>query len=127
MKTVVDNVVSLARGVDRLGIVDQIGDLRRFHIRKEARLNGKRVRGFFRHGGKRFGVRAKIVVNRETELLEIVRALHAARGFTRRLDRWEEQSDKNSDNCNDDEEFNERKSSARRAGSPPRRKVKTFH
>lgn len=53
-------------------------------------------------------VRVVIVLERESNLLKIIRALHATRGFSSRLNGWEKESDQNTDDSDDDEEFNKR-------------------
>ena len=54
-----------------------------------------------------------IVLDRETELFQVVRALHPAGRFTSRLDCRQEQPNQNADNRNDDQEFDEGKTPAR--------------
>jgi hypothetical protein len=48
-------------------------------------------------------------VNRQAELLEVVRALNAPGGLAGRLDGGEQQGDQDSDDRDDNKEFNQRK------------------
>jgi hypothetical protein len=48
-----------------------------------------------------------IVVQRKSNLLEVVGTLHSSCGFTGGLHSGQEQSNENADNGDDDEEFNE--------------------
>ena len=50
-----------------------------------------------------------IIVKREPQLLEVVGALHTASRFTRRLNSGEKQTNKNTDNSDNNEEFDEGK------------------
>ena len=53
-------------------------------------------------------VRVLEVLNRETELFQVVRALHASSRFARRLDGRQEKPDQNADDRDDDEKFDQR-------------------
>ena len=50
----------------------------------------------------------------EGQLLEVVRTLHTASGFARRLNRRKEQTDQNTNNSDHDEELDKRKAAAPR-------------
>ena len=54
-------------------------------------------------------VRVVIVLDGETELLEVVGALHTTSRFTRRLDGGEKETDQNTDDRDNDQQFDERK------------------
>ena len=69
-----------------------------------------------------------MVLQREQELLHIIRALHTTRRFASRLDGRKEQADQNADDRDDDEKFDQRE-----AEQPPVRfngashRKKSFH
>ena len=52
-------------------------------------------------------MRVVIIVKGNTNLLEIVRALHTPRGLARGLYRREQQSNEDTDNRDNDKEFNQ--------------------
>jgi hypothetical protein len=56
-------------------------------------------------------VNVVVILGREGDLLQVVRALNATRGLARLLHRWKKQGDKDPDDGNDDEELDERESS----------------
>ena len=58
--------------------------------------------------GKFRTVRVGIVVQRDSKLLHLVDTRRSTCSFTSLLYRWQEEADKNADNCNDDKEFDER-------------------
>jgi hypothetical protein len=47
------------------------------------------------------------IVDREADLLEIVRALHAGGGIADLLDRGQQQADQDGDDCDDDEQLDQ--------------------
>ena len=51
-----------------------------------------------------------MIVHRKAELLDVVLALRAAGSFSRLLNGWEQERDKDANNGDDDEELDERKS-----------------
>src|SRR5262245_39732722 len=53
-------------------------------------------------------VRVVVVVERKTDLLEIVLALHSGRGFADLLDRRQEKTDQDGDDRNHHQQLNER-------------------
>ena len=61
---------------------------------------------------ERVGVRVGVCEHRQPELLEVVGALHAARGLACGLDRRKEQSDQNTDDRDNDQKFDEGKTDA---------------
>ena len=64
--------------------------------------------------GRRKGVvRIVIVLDSQTNLLEIVGALHTASGFTRSLNGGEKQTDEDTNDRDNDEEFNKGKTLSR--------------
>ena len=50
-----------------------------------------------------------VVMQRQSELLHVVRALHSSRRLARRLHRGKQQTNQNADDCDHNEEFNESK------------------
>src|SRR4051812_14050748 len=50
-----------------------------------------------------------VVVHRDAELLQVVRALGPAGGFARGLNRRQQERDQNADDCDYDEQLDERK------------------
>lgn len=50
-----------------------------------------------------------VIVKRKPQLLEIICALHATCGFTRLLDRRQQQSNQHTNNRDDNEQFDKRK------------------
>ena len=57
-------------------------------------------------------VRVVIVLNAEAPLLEVVRALHTTRRFASRLDGRKKQTDQNTDDRDNDQQFDERKAAS---------------
>jgi hypothetical protein len=49
-----------------------------------------------------------IVVRRDAQLLDVVGALRPASGFARRLHRWQQQCDQDTDDGDHDQQLNER-------------------
>lgn len=67
-----------------------------------------------------FSLRRFEVVNRQSDLFEVVAALHSSGRFARLLNRGQEQSDENPNDGNHDQQFDERhRSSSTRRGSLP--------
>ena len=62
-------------------------------------------------------VRVVIVLDGETELLEVVGALHTTSRFTRRLDGGEKETDQNADDRDNDQQFNQGEALAILGGS----------
>ena len=72
------------------------------------------------HAAGRKGLElAVVVVQRKSNLLEIVAALHAASRFAGKLYRGEQQSDQDPDNGDDDEQLDESKSMTGRMSRHP--------
>jgi hypothetical protein len=53
-----------------------------------------------------------VVVHRQTDLLEVARALGAPSGFTRGLNGRQQQADENADNRDNDKQLNQGKTAA---------------
>ena len=93
-----------------------------FHKRKERNRNAKRrvvvptERRELRHRRERV-VSVVIVLERQTDLFQVVRALHAARRFASRLNRREKKPDQDADDRDNDQQFDE--SEAVRFAPPP--------
>ena len=61
-----------------------------------------------------------VILYRQNDLLDVVGALHTARGLARRLYRWEKESNQYSDDCDDDKKFHEGESASFRAQTTSR-------
>ena len=59
--------------------------------------------------GQHVLIAVRVIENRQTQLLQIVRALHTPRRFPSRLNRREKQPDQNTDDRNHDQQFNKGK------------------
>src|SRR5204863_166739 len=64
-------------------------------------------------GGRQVLVRVVVVVSGQTELLEVVGALHAAGGFAHLLYRGQQQPDQNGDDRNHDKNLDQREGASR--------------
>ena len=64
-------------------------------------------------------VRVVIVLQPEPDLFQVVRALHTARRFARRLNRRKKKTDQNTDNGDNDEKFDKRKTAFTLFAPPP--------
>ena len=58
-------------------------------------------------------MRVMVILDGESELLEVVGALHTTSRFARRLDGGQKQTNKNTDDSDDDEQFDKRKTAIR--------------
>ncbi len=67
----------------------------------------KFARADFRARGRESVVRVVIVLDGQPELLQVVRALHAAGGFASGLNRREKQTDQNADDRDNDQQLDE--------------------
>ena len=54
-------------------------------------------------------MRVGVILNRQRVLFEVVRALHPTRGLAGRLNRRKEQTDQDTDDRDDDQQFDEGK------------------
>ena len=53
------------------------------------------------HGRRKLPVRIVVVVKRQADLFQVIAALRAPRGFTRRLRGWQQQRDKHANDGDD--------------------------
>ena len=67
---------------------------------------------------RKHALRRGVVLNRHAHLLQSISAIGAPSGFPRRLNRREQQGHEHADNRDDDEKFDERKTTRRERSTP---------